>query len=139
MLYTICSVCGAKHPINVPCNCKKDRDRAYDRGDRQRAEIYQSRTWKKLTKLCKMKCNGIDLYQYYVNNKIVKGSLSHHIIPVEDDPGRAYDLSNLIWVSHKTHAYIHSSYDKSEAAKKSLIILLENIKSRWAEGESEKF
>ena len=56
----------------------------------------------------------------YENNRIVKGELSHHIITVEEDEEKKYDIDNLIYVSHKTHNFIHSVYARSKEEKKAL-------------------
>ena len=60
-----------------------------------------------------LKANGLDLYELIVNNKIVKGTLSHHIDELEEARDKALDINNLIWVSDKTHSYIHSEYNKN--------------------------
>lgn len=129
MLMKICGKCGKKIGINEVCSCTKERHKIYDREYRNKdnAEFYHSKAWKQLTKLCKLKANGLDLYELEVNGKIVKGSLSHHIEELEDNIDRALDITNLIWVSERTHNYIHSVYNKSKEDKNKLKALLFKI------------
>ena len=129
MLKKVCSRCGKKIAITETCSCTKERHKVYDREYRNKdnAEFYHSKAWKQLTKLCKLKANGLDLYELEVNGKIVKGSLSHHIDELEEARDRALDITNLIWVSEKTHNYIHSVYNRSEEDKNKLKALLFKI------------
>lgn len=128
MLKTVCTRCNKKLNQGERCSCNSDRHREYDRFSRNEKakQFYRSKEWSRLTALCKSKCNGLDLYELYENNKIVKGELSHHIIPVEDDTGKKFDIDNLIYVSHKTHNFIHSVYARSKEEKKVLQIKLFN-------------
>lgn len=129
MLMKVCSRCGKKIEATKTCECSKSRHKVYDREYRNKdnAEFYHSKAWKQLTKLCKLKANGLDLYELEVNGKIVKGTLSHHIEELENNKDRALDITNLIWVSEKTHNYIHSVYNKSKEDKNKLKALLFKI------------
>lgn len=129
MLMKICGKCGKKIEATKTCECSKSRHKVYDREYRNKdnAEFYHSKAWKQLTKLCKLQANGLDLYELEVNGKIVKGSLSHHIEELEDNIDRALDITNLIWVSEKTHNYIHSIYNRSKEDKNKLKALLFKI------------
>jgi bacteriophage protein len=122
MLKTVCIKCNRKLKQGERCSCNSNRHREYDRfiRDEKSKQFYHSKEWGKLTTLCKSKCNGLDIYELYENNKIVKGELSHHIVPVEDDAGKKFDIGNLIYVSHKTHNFIHSVYARSKEEKKAL-------------------
>ena len=129
MLMKVCGRCGKKIEATKTCECNKSRHKVYDREYRNKdnAEFYHSKAWKQLTKLCKLKANGLDLYELEVNGKIVKGTLSHHIEELEENRDRALDITNLIWVSEKTHNYIHSVYNKSKKDKNKLKALLFKI------------
>lgn len=122
MLKTVCIKCNRKLKQGERCSCNSNRHREYDRfiRDEKSKQFYHSKEWGKLTTLCKSKCNGLDIYELYENNKIVKGELSHHIVPVEDDAGKKFDIDNLIYVSQKTHNFIHSIYARSKEEKKAL-------------------
>lgn len=133
MLYKICCRCGKKIKQGEQCKCKKKRHRAYDREHRNKesASFYHSKAWKELTKLCKLKANGLDLYELETNNKVVKGTLSHHIEELQDNRDRALDISNLIWISDKTHALIHKEYNKDEQSKRKMQRLLFSIIKKY--------
>lgn len=122
MLMKICGKCGKKIGINEVCSCTKKRHKVYDREYRNKdnAEFYNSKAWKSMTALCKLKSNGLDMWELIINKRIVKGTLSHHIEELEDNRARALDITNLIWVSDKTHAFIHSEYNKSLENKRKL-------------------
>ena len=129
MLMKVCGKCGKKIEATKTCECAKSRHKVYDREyrNKEHAEFYNSKAWKQLTKLCKLQANGLDMYELEVNGKIVKGTLSHHIEELEDNKDRALDITNLIWVSEKTHNFIHAEYNKSKDNKNKLKALLFKI------------
>ena len=69
MLMKICGKCGKKIGINEVCSCTKERHKVYDREYRNKdnAEFYHSKAWKSMTALCKLKANGLDLYELVIN------------------------------------------------------------------------
>ncbi|WP_196600040.1 hypothetical protein [Pectinatus frisingensis] len=119
MLTKICGRCGRKIKINEQCECQKQRYKEYDRHSRNKdsAAIYHSKMWKLLSDDCKRKCNGLDMYALHIKHILVKGTLSHHIVEITENNTRAYDQSNLIYLSDKSHAEIHETYKKSEMSK----------------------
>lgn len=129
MLMKICGKCGKKIGINEVCSCTKQRHKVYDREyrNKENAEFYHSKAWKSMTALCKLKANGLDLYELVINNNIVKGTLSHHIDELEEARDKALDINNLIWISDKTHSYIHSEYNKNLESKNKMKEVLFNI------------
>lgn len=130
---TICGVCGKKKPANTQCECRKERYKVYDKycRDKDSAEFYHSKSWKTLSAMCKNKANGLDIYELIVNNRFVKGTLSHHIEELKDNKARSLDIDNLIWISDRTHNYIHSEYDKSAESKKDMQNKLFDILNKY--------
>ncbi|MBW9154871.1 HNH endonuclease [Clostridium tagluense] len=114
---------------------KKIRNKDYDKFSRNKdsASFYASKPWRKVTKSCKSKFNGIDIYEYYVNKQMVYGSLSHHIIEIVEDKSKSLDISNLIYLSDSTHALVHVEYKSCEQDKKSMQELLMGLIKRWEE------
>ena len=114
---------------------KAQHNKRYDKNVRRNKEVYHDKRWTKLTEECKRRFKGLDIYQYYINNATVYGSLSHHIEDVETCESRIYDLENLIYVSDMSHREIHNAYNKSEAKKKEmqkvLFSLLEKFKNEF--------
>lgn len=141
MLMTTCARCGKKKPIKTKCECSKDRHRLYDREyrDKDSAEFYNSKQWKSLRNICKAKAKGLDIYELMVNHNYVVGTLSHHIEEVKDNKSRALDINNLIWISEKTHNYIHAQYDKSKKDKLDMQKRLFDILNKYYSDESIVF
>ena len=92
--------------------------RAYDKTKRRHADVYSDRRWLKLTAMCKARFNGLDVYALMVDRKIVYGTMSHHIVPVEDNKDMAFDINNLVYLSEGTHKKIHAMYRESEEKKR---------------------
>ena len=144
MLVKLCADCGKIIELgNVRCNeCQAKWDmqhksdvKVYDQTCRRNTDIYNTTKWRRLTLRCKQRFNNVDIYQYYINNKLVYGSLSHHILDIDEDRSKALDIDNLIWVSgsinNNTHAEIHKAYDRSKQSKKDMQKLLLKLVDRW--------
>lgn len=129
MLTKICGKCGARYSGACCPHCEAKRQKNYDRSERNkdRAAFYKSKAWQTMTALCKARCHGIDMFELNQTGRVVMGRLSHHIIPVEDDIGRALDINNLIWVSDHSHQIIHAAYEKSEDDKQKVQDMLRKI------------
>ncbi|MGH4125287.1 MAG: HNH endonuclease [Clostridium sp.] len=112
---------------------KADRNRYYDKNIRQHANVYANKIWHQLRELCKNKFNGLDIYSYYVLGAIVYEIISHYVELVEDNIGRAYDISNLLYVDTNTHSMIHSAYNRSDKDKKDMKDMLFELIKRWEE------
>lgn len=138
---TTCAGCGKKKPVNVKCECNKNRHKVYDREyrDKDSAEFYNSKSWKNLRDICKAKANGLDIYELVVNKRYIVGTLSHHIEELKDNKVRALDINNLIWISEKTHNYIHAQYDKSKKDKLDMQKKLFDILNKYYNNESIVF
>jgi len=79
-LFKTCSYCRSKYKIGESCpnRCrekiqkakKKKYDKKYDKYKRNKEskKIYSSKQWKTLTKECKARFKGIDVYTYYKYN-----------------------------------------------------------------------
>lgn len=127
MLYKVCQCCRRKVKQGDMCECKSastaERNKYYDRTQRNResAGIYHSKEWRRVSEQCKVRCNGLDLYELYKNNRIVCGQLVHHIEEVATHPELAYDPDNLIYVSHRSHGRIHEEYKKNKNKMKKFL------------------
>ncbi|KOY64224.1 hypothetical protein [Clostridium sporogenes] len=142
MLFKLCPYCGIKVPqsqedCDNKCKEKRNklRNKEYDlyNRDKENTKIYRSKQWIKLTQQCKSRFNGLDIYQLYKYNKIIHGELSHHIKEVKEDKNRVYDISNLIYLSNKSHAEIHTAYKKSKEDKLDMQAYLFKIVQKWKE------
>lgn len=119
MLMRECSVCGKVHKQGERCPHAGARQREYDMNHRNKESIsfYHSNQWKHMQALVKMACHGLDMYAFYVEHRLVKGRIAHHIIPISQEPDRALDMGNLIYVSDSSHKKIHDAYSKSDDDK----------------------
>lgn len=124
MIYNICPMCGKQYDKSLgtcPNGCsdkrKKYSSATYDKHQRKNYNIYHDKRWLKLTQMCKMLASGIDVYAYNKYGRMVAGSLSHHIIEVNEDIKLAFDINNLIWLSAESHAEIHKIYNDSLCSK----------------------
>lgn len=119
MLMRECQICGKMHRQGEPCPYAKRRNEEYDREHRNyaRSAFYHSSSWKAIQKIVKAACHGLDIYEMNVNHRIVKGRIVHHIIPLSEAPEKALVLTNLVYVSDKTHRMIHDAYDKDAESK----------------------
>ncbi len=70
------------------------------------------------------KCNGLDLYDFYINKRITYGAICHHIVPIKDNWNKRLDLDNLIYLSKENHNKIERIYERSQQDKKSMQELL---------------
>lgn len=136
MLTKVCARCGIRYSGRVCPACEAKRQKSYDSAQRsrQRAALYRSAVWQRLTRWCRESCCGVDLYALYTSGRIVQGRLSHHIVPLEDNAARGYDPGNLIWVSDHSHAMIHRAYDASQEEKKRMQKMLFDIRERGLKG-----
>ena len=138
MLTKICSRCGKSYPANTRCECSKLRHKVYDKYQRNQdsADIYHSKQWQTLTKLCKSNCNGIDLYKLMIAGRIVipNSGLSHHIVELTEDRSKAYDIDNLIYVGADSHQEIHKIYNESIDAKIKLQKRLQTFLAQYRGG-----
>lgn len=125
MLYKVCGCGRARIPVGeARCPAcagnRKEYYKHYDKHTRTDGDVYTDRRWPVLTQQCKMMCDGLDLYQYHAQGKLMQGYVVHHIIEVKEDRARAFDPRNLIYVSDATHKWIHKQYNKGLKHKRRL-------------------
>lgn len=113
--------------------CRPERERVrleqqkkYNRYKRQDAEFYKTKDWEEVRATVLAKYNYLDLYEYFINDKVVSANVVHHIEELRNNKDSGMDLNNLIPLSYKTHKKIHKLYnnkDKQQETKE----LLKNI------------
>ena len=62
----------------------------------------------------------MDEYRLAFEGVIEVGSTAHHIYTLEERPDLKTSLSNLLFVSARTHNKIHAEYNKGEPTKRAL-------------------
>lgn len=115
MIMKFCPKCKKLHSIDSTCpnSCKKSNsqeNKLYDKFFRKNKDIYSSSRWEKIRKRCLNKYDNICIYTLYKYNKILPATLVHHIIALEEDKSKAFDIDNLIPVSDLAHREIHKRY-----------------------------
>lgn len=140
MIYRHCPRCGARLPVGERCPCvaraEAARQRSYDRERRnkQRADFYASRPWKQIQHDAKARYAGLDVYALYEHGAVRPGRLAHHIIPLEDDWEKRFDLDNIVFVSDASHREIHEAYGSGKQAKQMMQRKLKAFQERWKDG-----
>lgn len=141
MLTTICGRCGRVIKQGMQCPCEADRQREYDRDNRNResASFYHSKSWKLLQKAVAARAGFQDEYLKYYKARITQGRIAHHIAPVDERPDLRLDGRNIIYVSDKTHQLIHAEYNKGAKEKEEMQrrlyrIRMESEKNGWPGG-----
>lgn len=140
MLYKVCPTCKEKYEhISKDSKCsngcmnkaKSERNSNYDKFSRNKEStaFYATGRWKKLTKICRNKFVGLDIYAYYIHNQMVGGSLSHHVIEIAEDKDKAYRLDNLVWLSDSSHKEVHVAYKNGE--RKEMQKILNDLIKRY--------
>ncbi len=130
------------------CNIKREQNKAqrykhYDKNirDKETTSFYNSDEWERTRTEVLRNYKGLDLYEYYINKKIVYVDAVHHIVELKDDWSKRIDISNLIPMTSSTHGMIHKLYKKDkQGTQKLLFELLKSGKvSLNRVGVSKKF
>lgn len=121
----------------------KDRHIKYNREKRNKkhARFYNSNDWLRLRSQILQRFNYIDVYQLYANNKFVNADMVHHIIEIEEDWSKRFDIDNLIPLSSSTHNTISALYRRSQKKKRETQQLLYKFMERYLNeigGDSKK-
>lgn len=140
----LCSKTGCNRVVNADTKycirhseIDKERYRAYqrrrllDEEQKKFQDFYISKAWKRLRPIIINDLLGLDLYEYYINNRIVAGECIHHIIELNEDWGGALDADNLIYLTEKNHRRIHRAYELDYKKRKSMQKLLFDLLKRF--------
>ena len=141
MLLKICK-CGKLIPQGQAM-CEDCRIRAKARHseynekirDRKTAEFYTSRDWRVCRDAALAHYDYLDIYDLYIHQRLTMAEHVHHIVELEDDWSRRFDLLNLIPLSHSNHSSISQLYKRDGATKARTQRLLAELICRWESGE----
>lgn len=67
--------------------------------------------WELIRKECLSKYDNLCLYTLFKYGKAVPATMIHHIIEINADPSKAYDIENLIPLSDEAHREVHHRYN----------------------------
>lgn len=110
------------------------RQSAYDRKvrhgrDERYTAFYHSPEWEAKRDYIIAKYDGLDVYAYYINHKLMAATLPHHIEPLREAWHLRLTDSNLIPVSAKTHkGDLERLYKKDKAGTQ---MMLRGLLKRW--------
>lgn len=138
VLKKICT-CGKVIDYNKQCcnECeikrqqfRSQRNKHYDKNirDKESAAFYNSTEWEKTRAEVLRKYKGLDLYEYYVNKKIVYADTTHHIIELKENWNKRLEISNLFPLSSGNHSMIHKLYKKDKQGTQKLLF---ELLKRW--------
>lgn len=139
-IYKRCSRCGKRIQSGSICKCAKARHKEYDKfsRDKKSKQYYRSREWIASRESALDKDEGMDVYVFMTEGRILAADTVHHIIPLRDGWDKRNDIDNLMSLNHDTHSMIEQLYKKDKAGmEKKLAAMLQ--KYRNGEGRSEKF
>lgn len=136
--------CGAVIPqgLKVCASCAdgqnagQSRHMEYNRfrRDKKAAEFYTSQGWRNARENALKLYDGIDIYAYYIQHRVIAADMVHHIVELEDDWTKRLDMTNLIPLSNGNHGIISALYKKDETTKaETQRLLREIIAEHWKE------
>lgn len=133
-IYKRCSRCGKRLHANETCSCLKNRHKEYRkyRTDTKEETFYASQQYQKVKNILKEKYKRLDIYEYYINHRIVVGYTMHHIVEIKDDWSRRLDMDNLIYLTESNHQMVHKAYKSGATEKKQMQDLLYSLIIRWS-------
>lgn len=139
MLKKICSYHGCRALVDYTdkyCDKHKDiadienkeRYKLYknNRTDKKEQLLYNSKEWIQLRQVVLNHYKGLDIYEYYINNRIQYAEIVHHIVEVKDSWNKRLVFSNMFPCTKATHNLIHSLYDKDKKGTQQLLYDLIN-------------
>jgi len=116
MLSKVCSRCGKRISLASGCTCMKKLKRKACNHHKYNEDVkrfYSTKEWSDARERCIAECCGIDLYSFFVLNRIEYGEVVHHIVPIVDDYSKRTSYDNLIFLTERNHKLIHSLYENS--------------------------
>lgn len=129
-IYKRCTRCNKRILVGVSCSCRQKRfqeDKKYQAI--HETLFYSSKEWSILRKQIIETFYGIDIYSYYMEDRIESGYTVHHIIPIQEDWSRRLDKNNLIYLTESNHRLIHNRMkEEKEATVKLLLDLIQRFK-----------
>ncbi|GEP65780.1 hypothetical protein CBE01nite_35480 [Clostridium beijerinckii] len=116
MICKRCSRCGKRIQTGSKCNCSQKRYKEYDKDkiNSKEKKFYSSDQWNKIKDKAKELYEYIDIYSYYVSNKLEYGQTVHHIVPIKREWEKRFALDNLIYLTESNHRVIHNRMENGE-------------------------
>ena len=132
-IYKRCSRCGKRLGASQKCSCLKNRHKEYKkyRKDSKEEKFYSNNEWELFKGKMVEHYKGLDIYEYYINKKIVYGYTMHHIEELKDNWNRRVDPYNVIYLTESNHQKVHKAYKEGQKQKEEMQKLLCELIKRW--------
>ena len=129
MIYKRCSRCGNRIATGSICTCKNKRYKEEDKYKKESREkkFYSSVSWQRVRERAISRYNGLDIYSYYIYNRLESGQTVHHIEPIRECWEKRFDIDNVIYLTEENHQQIHKQMRENEKKKKEVISLLNEL------------
>lgn len=125
---SLCERCTAAYTGQGSRHMEYNRTRR----DKKAAAFYVCSDWRKVREAAMRLYDGMDIYAYYIQHRIMTADMVHHVVELEEDWTRRLDITNLLPLSNSSHGIISALYEKDEATKKATQqMLLGLIASHW--------
>lgn len=102
---TTCKICGI---VERPHKCPYSK-RRFDR-TRIDNKVYESKQYRKARKKVLKAFDNNCLWSLFVDGKIRKTNITHHIVEILEDENKSSDASNLIPLTEDNHNLVHKLY-----------------------------
>lgn len=136
-IYRLCPRCNSQYEYGTKCpngcqdKLKTKSNKVYDKFQRKNQRLYTSKEWITLRKVCRNRFDGLCIWNYMKHKRITPGTISHHIVEVNENSRRSLDLNNLIYVSDEAHREIHELYkDNKQATQRELFEMINKWRNR---------
>ena len=108
----------------------RDKNRYYDKHKRNKRsrDFYNSPEWVKTREYILAKYKGLDLYAYFILNKIEYADTVHHVIELNEDWDRRLDITNLFPLTAARHNIIDGLYKRDKEGTQRLLF---ELLKRW--------
>ena len=125
---TYCDKCQLKVEANRKLYAKDFKKRMTEE-DKKYDSFYKTMEWILQREVVMRKYVGLDIYDYFINNKTTYADMVHHIVEVKEDWDKRLDIDNLIPLSEKNHRKVTKIYKTK--GKEKLMQQLYELKERW--------
>lgn len=119
----VCEACAEGQHTGLSRHMEYNRFRRGERSSR----FYISPGWRTVREVVLKLYDGIDIYAYYTQRRVVPADMVHHIEELEENWEKRFEIKNLIPLSAGNHGIISALYKRDEATKRATQELLRGL------------
>lgn len=116
-----CKYCGI---VNKPHVCPHIKRKTNN--NREDRRVYKTSKWQKTRELILDEYNHICLWSLYIDGRVVKADVVHHIVEILEDKNLSYEEDNLIPLEYYNHTMIHEMYKTNKNKTQNLLRMMIN-------------